>query len=50
MDKQYLRNYLETLNWGKTYPPPTLPNEVVDKVSNLYLKVYKQITGEEFKR
>jgi phosphoribosylaminoimidazole-succinocarboxamide synthase len=50
MDKQYLRNYLETLNWGKNYPPPPLPNEVVDKVSNLYLKVYKQITGEEFKR
>ncbi len=50
MDKQYLRNYLETLDWGKTYPPPTLPKEVVDNVSNLYLKVYKQITGEEFKR
>lgn len=50
MDKQYLRNYLETLDWGKTYPPPTLPKEVVENVSNLYLSVYKQITGEEFKR
>ena len=48
LDKQYLRNYLETLDWGKTYPPPTLPKDVVDKVSNLYLSVYEKITGEKF--
>ncbi len=48
LDKQYLRNYLETLDWPKTYPPPTLPPEVVVKVSNLYLGVYEKITGEKF--
>ena len=50
LDKQYLRNYLETLDWGKTYPPPTLPKDVVDNVSNLYLGVYEKITGEKFPR
>lgn len=48
LDKQYLRNYLETLDWNKTYPPPTLPPEVVQEVSNLYLSVYEKITGQEF--
>ncbi|MBD3398409.1 phosphoribosylaminoimidazolesuccinocarboxamide synthase [Candidatus Micrarchaeota archaeon] len=48
LDKQYLRNYLETLDWGKTYPPPTLPPDVVQEVSNLYLDVYEKITGERF--
>jgi len=48
LDKQYLRNYLETLDWPKTYPPPKLPDEVVEGVSNLYLDTYKKITGEEF--
>ena len=50
LDKQYLRNYLETLDWPKTYPPPTLPKEIIGGVSNLYLNVYKQITGEEFRK
>ena len=48
LDKQYLRNYLETLDWEKTYPPPELPKEVVDKLSNLYLDAYEKITGEKF--
>jgi phosphoribosylaminoimidazole-succinocarboxamide synthase len=48
LDKQYLRNYLETLDWGKSYPPPRLPREVVESVSNLYLNVYKKITGHQF--
>ncbi|MFP3950206.1 MAG: phosphoribosylaminoimidazolesuccinocarboxamide synthase [Candidatus Micrarchaeia archaeon] len=48
LDKQYLRNYLETLDWDKTYPPPELPKEVVEVVSNLYLDVYEKITGQKF--
>ncbi len=48
LDKQYLRNYLETMDWDKTYPPPRLPDEVVEVVSNLYLDVYEKITGEKF--
>lgn len=50
LDKQYLRNYLETLDWPKTYPPPTLPEEIVEGVSRLYLDVYERITGEKFPR
>ncbi len=48
LDKQYLRNYLETLDWGKTYPPPTLPKEIVEGISQLYLDTYEKITGEKF--
>ncbi len=48
LDKQYLRNYLETLDWDKTYPPPKLPKDVVENISNLYLGVYEKITGEKF--
>lgn len=48
LDKQYLRNYLETLDWPKTYPPPILPPEVIGNVSRLYLDVYEKITGEKF--
>jgi len=48
LDKQYLRNYLETLDWGKISPPPTLPREVIEGVSNLYLDTYEKITGEKF--
>jgi phosphoribosylaminoimidazole-succinocarboxamide synthase len=48
LDKQYLRNYLETLDWPKTYPPPILPPEVLENVSKLYMDVYEKITGEKF--
>ncbi len=46
LDKQYLRNYLETLDWGKTPPPPPLPAEVVQKLSELYVNTYQKVAGE----
>jgi len=47
MDKQYVRDFLERTNWNKTPPPPALPNEVVKKTSELYLKTYKMLTGSD---
>ncbi len=43
-DKQYVRDYLETLDWDKTYPGPELPKEIVRKTSEKYLQAYKVIT------
>jgi len=45
MDKQYLRDYLETLDWDKTAPGPELPPEVVLGIRDRYLLAYKRITG-----
>ncbi len=38
-DKQYLRDYLETLDWDKTPPPPTLPEEIITNTSKKYLEI-----------
>ena len=46
-DKQFVRNYLETLNWNKTPPGPVLPEEVVRKTREKYLEAYERLTGEE---
>ncbi|RMF47366.1 MAG: phosphoribosylaminoimidazolesuccinocarboxamide synthase, partial [Deltaproteobacteria bacterium] len=35
-DKQFLRDYLETLDWGKVAPPPQLPDEIVEKTAEKY--------------
>ncbi|MFA7253730.1 MAG: phosphoribosylaminoimidazolesuccinocarboxamide synthase [Patescibacteria group bacterium] len=44
-DKQYLRDYLETLGWNKEPPAPTLPEEVVMNTRAKYLEAYHRITG-----
>jgi phosphoribosylaminoimidazole-succinocarboxamide synthase len=46
IDKQYLRDYLETLDWDKTPPAPPLPPEVVQTVYQKYFDAYKNITGK----
>ncbi|MCR4318546.1 MAG: phosphoribosylaminoimidazolesuccinocarboxamide synthase [Planctomycetes bacterium] len=45
-DKQYVRDYLETLDWGKTYPGPELPAEVVRNTRAKYTEIYKMLTGK----
>ena len=45
-DKQFLRDYLSSLNWGKTPPPPKLPQEIIDKTSARYLEALERITGQ----
>lgn len=46
-DKQFVRDYLETLNWDKTYPGPELPAEVVQQTSAKYRDAYKRLTGDD---
>jgi phosphoribosylaminoimidazole-succinocarboxamide synthase len=46
-DKQFVRDYLETLTWDKTPPGPTLPAEVVAKTSATYLEAYERLTGRK---
>lgn len=47
-DKQYLREYLESLDWDKTPPAPKLPKEVIDKTRAKYIEAYERITGKKF--
>ncbi len=44
-DKQFVRDYLETLDWDKTPPGPRLPEEVVAKTTAKYLEAYERLTG-----
>jgi phosphoribosylaminoimidazole-succinocarboxamide synthase len=44
-DKQPVRDYLDSLDWAKTPPPPPLPDEVVAATSARYLEAHKRITG-----
>ncbi len=44
-DKQFLRDYLETLDWNKTAPAPKLPTEIIQKTSEKYLEALKQLTA-----
>ena len=47
-DKQPVRDYLETLDWDKSPPPPPLPKTVVDATSTRYVEAYERITGRTF--
>lgn len=44
-DKQFVRDYLETLNWNKEPPAPSLPIEIVEKTLAKYQEAYRKITG-----
>ena len=46
LDKQFVRDYLETLDWNKTAPGPELPQDVVKKTTEKYLEAYKVLTGK----
>jgi len=45
-DKQYLREWLETLDWDKTPPPPSLPADVIARTSDKYRDAYFRLTGK----
>ena len=45
-DKQYVRDYLETVDWNKQPPAPELPPEVARATTARYLEAYKLLTGE----
>ncbi len=44
-DKQFVRDYLETLDWDKTPPGPTLPQEIIDKTAEKYREAESRLTG-----
>jgi phosphoribosylaminoimidazole-succinocarboxamide synthase len=44
-DKQFVRDYLETLSWNKQPPAPPLPPEVIAQTTAKYLEAYQRITG-----
>ncbi len=46
-DKQFVRDYLETLDWDKTPPAPELPPEIVSKTTQKYLQAFKMLTGRD---
>ncbi len=46
-DKQYVRDYLETLDWNKQAPGPELPEEVVAKTREKYVEAYRILTGKK---
>jgi phosphoribosylaminoimidazole-succinocarboxamide synthase len=48
-DKQFVRDYLESVPWNKEPPPPALPPEVVQKTSEKYREAYRLLTGQELK-
>ena len=45
-DKQFVRDYLESLDWDKTPPAPALPPEVVLKTQGKYLEAFERLTGK----
>ena len=46
-DKQFVRDYLQTLVWDKTPPAPALPTDVVAKTQAKYLEAFRRLTGRE---
>ncbi len=46
-DKQYVRDYLESIQWNKKPPAPPLPNDVADRTSEKYRLAYRVLTGKE---
>jgi phosphoribosylaminoimidazole-succinocarboxamide synthase len=45
-DKQYVRDYLETVNWDKKPPGPELPEEIISRTTQKYLQAVKVLTGK----
>jgi len=48
-DKQFVRDYLETLDWNKTPPAPSLPQDVITKTSAKYVEAFERLTGEKLR-
>jgi phosphoribosylaminoimidazole-succinocarboxamide synthase len=46
-DKQFVRDYLETLDWNKTPPAPQLPPDIIARTQAKYLEAYERLTGRK---
>lgn len=44
-DKQFVRDYLESIDWNKLPPAPILPADIIEKTSQKYLEAYQRLTG-----
>ncbi len=47
-DKQFVRDYLASLDWDKNPPPPPLPDDIIAKTKEKYIEAYEQLTGNKF--
>ncbi len=47
-DKQFIRDYLERLDWNKQAPGPDVPEDIINKTANKYHEAYRRITGQNF--
>jgi phosphoribosylaminoimidazole-succinocarboxamide synthase len=45
-DKQYVRDYLESIHWNKQPPAPALPEDVAERTSEKYKDAYRELTGK----
>lgn len=48
-DKQFVRDYLETLDWNKTPPAPKLPSGIIEKTSAKYVEAFERLSGEKLR-
>ena len=46
-DKQFVRDYLESIKWNKQPPVPSLPSDVIEKTRDKYVEAYRRLTGKE---
>jgi len=46
LDKQFVREYLESTEWDKQSPPPPLPADIVEQTSERYIEIYRLLTGK----
>ncbi len=46
-DKQFVRDYLETLDWDKTAPGPRLPREIIEQTAQRYNEAYRRLAGSD---
>jgi phosphoribosylaminoimidazole-succinocarboxamide synthase len=47
-DKQFVRDWLETTDWDKNSPPPSLPTDVITRTRDKYIEAYERLTGAPF--
>ena len=45
-DKQYVRDYLESIHWNKQPPAPALPSDVMERTADKYREAYRILTGK----
>ena len=46
-DKQFVRDYLESIHWNKKAPAPSLPDEVAEQTKEKYLEAFRRLTGRD---